>query len=666
MKIKILCLLLPFGVLGNLNAQNVVKLPATTVIGTDTSVDYNNGNIASTTVNTKNNLFDDDLTTFFAAHQRTGGWAGLDLGTKHVITKVAYCPREGQAVRLLLGVFEGANSPDFLDAVPLCIVTATPPQNTMTEQLVECSRGFRYVRYVGPNDVRCNIAEIAFYGYQDAGNDNALTRIAGLPTVVIHTKNAEDIVEKDVYKEGKVSFISADGTSIFSSDLDIKGRGNASWGFPKKPYRLKLSKKASVLGLPATAKNWTLINNYGDKTLMRNLLAFDLSKRLDIPYTPAGIPVNVFLNGEYKGCYQLCDQMEVGTERVNITEMKPTDIALPNLSGGYFIEIDAYAEGELPIAWFNSSKGVPVTIKSPKDDEIVQEQRNYIIAHFNKMETALFSANFKDTTTGYRKYLDVETFIRHFLVGEISGNTDTYWSTYMYKERNSDIFKFGPVWDFDIAFENDYRTYRINDKSDWIYKSEGSSAAGNARNMVNRIFEDAAFVNRLKVVYAAYRNNGKLSADSLAGVVNAYAAQLEEAQKLNFTRWNILHQKEHMNPATYGSYAGEVNNVRSYLTARIAWMDNKLNYVPTDTSTNSPTDPPTAIETLGATSLTLYPNPTTGLVHVDNARGAEILLYSLSGELLQRTRESTVDLSAYPNGAYLIKAGNKTAKVVKK
>jgi len=124
---------------------------------------------------------------------------------------------------------------------------------------------------------------------------------------------------------------------------------------------MKLNHKTNLLGLAAVEKNWTLINNYGDKTLMRNLLAFDLSKRMEMPYTPAGKPVDVFLNGEYKGTYQLCDQIEVTTGRIEVKKMKTSSVILPLLSGGYLLEMDAYANQE--ISWFNSAnKQVPVTI----------------------------------------------------------------------------------------------------------------------------------------------------------------------------------------------------------------------------------------------------------------------------------------------------------------
>lgn len=561
-------------------AQNVSeKLTPVKIIGS-TAVNYDTG-MPSTTVNIAANAFDGDYKTYFASYDRFYTWAGADLGEKHIITKVAFAPRADHNHRLLLGVFEGANNPDFGDAVPLQIIRNTPPYNTMTELQVSCSRAFRYVRYIGPNDCRCNIAEVAFYGYKGAGDDSDIHPLTNLPSVVIHTTNAKDITSKEVYTPGIVSFISADGKSVYTDSLDIRGRGNNSWTHPKKPYRLKLRNKAQVLGNPAKEKNWTLINNYGDKTLMRNLLAFDLSKRLELSFTPAGQPVNVFLNGEFKGCYQLCDQIEVADKRVEVTKMKTSDTSGDNLTGGYLIEIDAYYGQELPTSTFKSNLyDIPVTIKYPKDDEIVPTQKTYIQNHFNMYLNALQSVQFSDPNTGYRKYLDVASFIRHFLVGEISGNTDTYWSVYMYKDRLSDQFFTGPIWDFDLAFDNDRRTYPISSIPGWLYASSKSSSAGGTRSMVGRIFDDPAFTQELKATYAYYRDNNILSEETLLEVVDNYADQLDESQKLNFTRWNIMNKIVHENPTIHGSYVAEVNNVRRYIKYRIAWMDSVLKYEP--------------------------------------------------------------------------------------
>ena len=561
-----------------LSAQTSSKLSPTVTIGSQ-AVDYDSG-LPSATVNTPANAFDGDMNTFYASYNRSNTWVGVDLGKEHIITKVACCPRSGWANRLLLGVFEGANNPDFGDAIPLLMITEIPAEGKMTEYTINCSKGFRYVRYVGPNDKRCNIAEIEFYGYAGEGDYEKLPQITNLPSVVIHTVNGANITDKVNYVKGFVSFISNEREGIYTDSVEIRGRGNASWWFEKKPYRLKLYRKANVFNLPAKERNWTLISNHGDKTLMRNYLAFDLSRRLELDYSPAIKYVNLFLNGEYKGCYQFCDHMEVAKGRVEVEEMKNTDVTQPNLSGGYLVEIDAYASGEA--LWFSSNRGVPVTIKYPKDDEIVSTQTNYIKAHFNAMETAWMSGDYK--------YVDMESFIRHFLVGEISGNTDTYWSVYMYKKRNDNRFYFGPVWDFDLAYENDNRTYPINENPNWVYASKGSTAHG-VRAMVNKLFEYPEFVEQLKSIYSKYRDTKAISEEALLAVVDASAEALDESQKLNFTRWNIMNSWMHQNPVIHGSYEAEVENVRNYIRGRIAWMDDKLDYVEPPTPPDPP-DPP--------------------------------------------------------------------------
>ena len=559
------------------SAQTEEKIPATTIIGTGTSIDFDGGS-PSTTVNTIADAFDDDLGTFFAAYERRCTWVGLDLGTAHVITKIAFAPHpffEDGPAHLLLGIFEGANDPDFMDAVPLLMITEMPVQDTMTVQDVVCSKGFRYVRFVAPSDKRCLIAEIAFYGYEGAGDNSLFLQLTNLPTVVIHTEDNEDITSKDYYLNGYVSIIHDDGKSLFADGLGIRGRGHSSWTFPKKSYRIKLFNKVNLLGFPARERNWTLVANYGDKTLMRNLLAFDLSRRLEMAYTAAGMPVDVVLNGEYQGTYNLCDQLEVAPGRVEVQEMTVDDVAPPNLTGGYLLEVDAYAEDELN--WFASTlTNTPVRIRYPKDDEIASEQYHYIWNHYNEMEEALFASDYENPLDGYRKYIDLESFIRHFLVGEISGNTDTYWSVYMYKERGDDIFRFGPVWDFDLAFENDHRTYPLNEHFRWAYQV-GSTVPG-FHAFVTRLFSDESFVERVKEIYAGYRESGVLTEEPLLQVVDHYAEVLHQSQQLNFMRWDIMDKRVHLNPVVHGSYEAEVDNVKRYISERFDWMDYKLNH----------------------------------------------------------------------------------------
>lgn len=536
-----------------------------TVIGTLESVDYSNTSAPSLTVNTRDCAFDGDLKTFFASYERSYTWTGLDLGTPHVITRVGWSPRNDSqgGKRVLLGVFEGANREDFMDALPLYVIDEKGTIGTISYADVNCSRGFRYVRYVGPSDARCNIAELEFYGYAGEGDDSHLYQVTNLPTVTIHTLNGEIPYDKEHDIVSQLTIISDNGTKLLSEPGGTRERGNASRDFPKKPWRIKFDKKQNVLDAPAKAKKWTLINNYGDKTLMRNLLAFELSHRMGMSYTPFGTAVDVLMNGEYKGCYQLCDQIDINKNRVPITEMTPEDNDGDALTGGYLIEVDAYANKET--SWFNSNKGNPVTIKSPDDNEITSQQSQYIKNYFNTMEQQ------------WSTYLDLNSFLRHFLVGELSGNTDTYWSVYMYKERNDSKLYTGPVWDFDLAFNNDKRIYPVNQKTDYIYRS-GGSCAGKMKTFVdNIVVSNNAAKQQLLQIWDEVRQAG-LTETNVVSFIDDWEQQLQQSQRLNFLRWPILSQRVHQNPQALGSYAKEVDVVRQYMKERIAWMDKKLGY----------------------------------------------------------------------------------------
>lgn len=589
-----------------------------TVIGTLETVNYQNSADRSNTVNTRDMAFDGDLTTFFASYDRSYTWTGLDLGEAHVITRVGWSPRNASVGedRVLLGVFEGANRADFMDALPLYIIPEKGKIGMMSYADVQCSKGFRYVRYIGPTEARCNIAELEFYGHPGAGDNSRLYQLTNLPTVSIHTLNNEIPYDKEHQIESQLMIISNDGTRLLSEPGTTRERGNGSRTFPKKPWRIKFDKKQSVLDAPAKAKKWTLLNNYSDKTLFRNLLAFELSRQMGIPYTPYGTAVDVLMNGEYKGCYQLCDQVEINTNRVNITEMTPDDNQGSALTGGYLIEVDAYANQE--VSWFKSGKGNPVTIKSPDEDEITANQKQYITNFFNQMEKQ------------WATYLDVNSFLRHFLVGELSGNTDTYWSVFMYKERDEDLLHVGPVWDFDLAFENDNRTYPINKKTKYVYQ-DGGSCAGNMRTFVNNIVNDASAGSQLLAIWGEARQAG-LNEENLFAFIDRWAAELEQSQRLNFLRWPVMNQKVQKNPVVWGSYQAEVDNVKNFLKERLIWMDKKLGY----------TYHPSGVSTL----------------RLDKTQPYQV--FSLSG---QSCGNSVEFLSS---GVYIVRQGTMTQKIVVK
>ena len=647
-----------------------------TIIGTELSGDAA-GN-ATTTENTKEMAFDGDFNTYFKAYisddewdyNRT--WVGLDLGEPHVITRIGVASRKMRSYKLQLAVVEGANEPDFSDAMPIYMIRDDKtPSGHMTYADINVSRGFRYVRFMSGPSAACNFAEIEFYGHPGEGDDSQLFQLTNLPLVVVNTDGMRMMQSKDDKVNSTVHIISDGGTSLLSKkDTECKGRGNASWNFPKKPMRLKFPKKQTVLpDAPAKCKKWTLINNYGDKSLMRNKIAFHMSRGIGLSYTPYCQFVDLIFNGEYQGCYQLCDQVEVNPGRVEITEMTPDDIEGEALTGGYFIEIDAYANQEA--SWFESLRGIPVTIKSPDDDEITPEQSAYIKDYFNKFETAVFTYWFTSETTGYRKYLNLDSFLQYFIVGELDGNTDYFWSIYMSKERGEEKFVVGPVWDVDLGFDNDYRTYPIANKTDFIYRSGGSVASSAVKRLVDRILvSDTKARERLKYLWSDARVNRHYNPTYYCKLVDRYAEQLAQSQELNFKRWNILGESVHMNPAVSGSYEGEVQRVKDYLNERFAQLDRIIGTV--EVEVTNPDIDQEELEDDGTGAVEQVKTSNRCRVAVDGAcvrfidTEGDYAIYTMSGTIADRGNCSRVLSRPLESGIYIVVTPGGTAKLIVK
>ena len=273
----------------------------------------------------------------------------------------------------------------------------------------------------------------------------------GLPIVYINTENGAAITSKDDYINGTLTLIANDKGEepLTDVEMEIRGRGNSTWRMPKKPYKIKFDDKTDLLGMPAD-KSWVLLANFSDKTLMRNHIAFEMSRQFGLAYTPQSRFVDLYLNGSYEGNYMLTEQIQVDEHRLNINELDESDISEEVITGGYLLEVDDRRDAD---HWFNTGQGAPFTIKSPKN--IAPEQLTYIQNYIQTTEDTIFSENFADPQEGYAQYIDVESFIDWYLVNEITKNTDAIFhlSVYLYKPRGEKLFM-GPVWDFDIGLGN--------------------------------------------------------------------------------------------------------------------------------------------------------------------------------------------------------------------
>ena len=531
--------------------------------------------------------------TVMGSNANERSWIGLDLGMPHVITLVGWKPRfDGSDV--VLGLFEGSNREDFMDAIPLFMITDGGNAGVFSYTGVFVSRGFRYVRWCAPADCQSNVAEVEFYGHESVGDDSHFYQLTNLPTLSYHTYSGKEPYDKVHELESEMCIIYDDGTRLQEYPILVRERGNGSRYelFKKRPYRVKFNDgkshhmlKGSPLESPAKAKKWTLIPNWRDKSLMRNNIAFEMSRRLGLSYTPWIQNVDVIVNGEYKGNYQLCDQVTVDPNRVDITNMESWDVDDSNITGGYLLEITSPGEA---YHFYSNQGGIPVDIKSPDSDDIVSEQFSYIRDAFNEMESKLWASNYQHPEKGYRSKLDLGSFLRYFLVGEFAGNTDAMWSLYLYKERSDDLFHFGPVWDFDLSMDNDQRVYPANGKSNWLF-NYGSAVTG-IRDFVNRILSDPYAIETLGSIWKNMRDSGAFSQDSLWAYVDSLGTVMDKSQKLNFTRWDNLDQLLTLQQFAPGTYQGELDIIKNYLKERIRWIDKKLGYkdyddddIPTDT-----------------------------------------------------------------------------------
>ena len=526
--------------------------------------------------------FDNDASTYYSTSADKMQWVGLDLGEPHVITRVGYMPAPGSlgADRMLLSLFEGANRPDFMDAMPLFLISSKPDKGSYTRANINVSRGFRYVRYVGSAGSYCNVAELQFFGHAGEGDDSQFYQVTNLPTLSIHVQdNILPTVRGEDFESQSV-LIYENGTMTQEYPILFRVRGNYSASHENKAFRMKYNDgkshhvmKGSHNESPVKAKKWVLINSYRDKTLMRNPVAWAMSKRGEMQWTPWSQTVDLLVNGDYHGTYTIADHVDVHSGRIDITEMTEYDVDEETITGGYYVEVDNNASRE-PY-WFSSSHGNPISVHEPDDDIMQYAQFQYIRNTFNSMENIVFGPDYTDSEKGMRSVLDMETFIKWFLVSEFNGNTDMICQVFMYKDRGDDHFYTGPVWDADLALENDQTTYPANEYMDWTYKVRQT---GNWGQFVSRVLSDPTVFANLQETWARLRKKGNFEPEDVAADVDSLRNEIRSSATLNFIRWPYLNQWLSLNPVVPGSWEQEVDRVRDFVRDRVSWMDAMLSY----------------------------------------------------------------------------------------
>ena len=393
----------------------------------------------------------------------------------------------------------------------------------------------------------------------------AQTQLTNLPTVYVTTEANQPVLDKTTWIPANIIVRSSESTEMLDMATEIRGRGNSTWGMSKKPYRIKLDQKKNFLNLPAKEKNWVFLANYADKTLIRNALAFEISRIIGMEFSPSAKFVDFYLNNSYLGNYMVSDQIEVNPFRVPVQKQDSLNTQEPEITGGYLLEIDGFASTE-PL-WFTTAKGLKVTVKYPDDEDINAQQLNYIRNYIADFESRLFAANFKDELAGYRAKVDTTSLINWYIACELTGNSDAFWSTYIYKKNSDDKLYFGPLWDFDIAFNNDNR---LGDATQKLMRE----SAHNPRTWIEQLCRDEWFQ------LAVSRRWQQLVQSNLQGKLTTFITQtaelIETSQQLNFQRWNNLNTRVYRETYLFDTYAKGVDYLKTYVGNRIAYLNDKL------------------------------------------------------------------------------------------
>ena len=351
----------------------------------------------------------------------------------------------------------------------------------------------------------------------------------GLPTVYVDTEGGKAITSKTQFVKATVKIRGNEKyEGLGETSCEIRGRGNTTWTWPKKPYLIKLEEKQHIFGMHKH-KRWVLLANFMDRTLMRNLVSMKVSSMTKLAWTPGCVPVELVLNGQHVGSYLLIEQVRVDNHRVNITEMTKTDNSGNALTGGYLLELDFHYDNK--VQWMDphgrnnqSGSGIPFAVKYPDPDDLTSQQLKYIKQYVYDAAEALYGSNFKDPVKGWRAYIDEESFIDYWIVFEVMGNHElgNPGSVFMHKDRGGKLVA-GPCWDFDwgvLSYNTSpqARTGLINGSAIWY----------------GRLRQDPEFEAKLKARF----NELLPQLETIPDYMDQCEALLTASAKLNFDMWN--------------------------------------------------------------------------------------------------------------------------------
>jgi len=468
---------------------------------------------------------------------------------------------------------------------------------------------------------------------------------SNLPIVVINTAGGATIPDEPkidatmgiIYNGPGVRNYTTDAFNEYFGDIGIETRGSSSQSFPKKQWGLEtrdnfgFSNDITVFNM-AWDNDWVLQAPYSDKSLVRNVLAYEMGRDLG-EYAPRTKLCEVVLNGQYEGVYVFMEKIKRKDGKVGTNDLEPYENSGNELTGDYVLKVDKTTAGGV-IAWYSpflpypgSPNQVGFQCHDPELDSLTATQLSYIQNHITSFETALDGPNFADPLTGYAPYIDMMSFIDFFLVNEISKNVDGYRiSSFLHKLRTSEGGNIvaGPLWDFNLAFGN-ANYCEGGTTTDWQIDF-WQICGGKVPFWWGKLIQDPTYTHMLNCRWQEMRQ-GAWHTDSLMARIDTLAAYLDESQQRNFQRWPIHGVYIWPNNYVGNTFQADIDYMKTWITDRVNWMDANM--------FGSCPDLGLAEDQIAAVSV--FPNPAKedfNFVFKNYVSNATIKLMDLSGELI--------------------------------
>jgi len=507
---------------------------------------------------------------------------------------------------------------------------------------------------------------------------------SALPIVMINTMGQTIIQDEKINAlmdikyngPGSITYLS-DSSNVYSGNIGIEIRGATSAGYPQTPYGLETrtelgqNNNVSLLGMPPE-NDWVLLSNYNDRSLIRNTLAFKLFEEMG-NYSVRTSLCEVLVDSTYQGIYVFGEKLKRDNNRVDIAKLLPSDTIGDELTGGYILEQNYWNDNNSFLSNYSPIDhpefDVHFVYKYPRADEIMQPQKDYIAAFVDSLETALYSENFADPLIGYRKYMDVPSFIDYFLVNELSRNNDGFKkSVFFHKDKfsNGGKLKAGPVWDFDWAWKNLYSCwiFENTDGSGWAHHINDCPTDNYSCGWYIRLLQDTTFANELRCRYEDHRLS-MLDTASIFAYIDSVGSLVENAQARHFQKWPIL---GFSGPAPEvgaiaTTYDAELDTLKNWISLRLQWLDENIPGLCIYTGIEN--------QQMTSTVLNVYPNPSNSFIYVegDFSEAVEYELFSpIGNRLLMGTITSNrqrIDLSHLPPNIYFLKLEENTFKILR-